>query len=185
MVDRKILRRGRRSSSQFPRTRRFSWRTGWRPGGSERTSWTAAPHGRRPRVSHCYHSAHLRRLALERLHYGLTSARRRGGRDHSTGSPPSMTSTAHDRAVSTPRPSSRRSASTTSPRLARWGLSTHRRPSRAVPSALGVMPGGVNSPVRAMLDGRDRSHRRARGPTLGTWTGNRYARLGGVSPGAR
>ena len=188
MVDRKLLRRV--AAILYHRRAGFSangmgvWRV-----PEEEILETGRPDGRVPRDLPLLPAPDLSRLALQRLHDGPRPLEggvrrdprldRRGVRDRTaTTAPPS-----------TPRPSTRRSACTTSPTTTRAGrrstaeawraLALHRAtrtellPSRARPQ---VLPGGVNSPVRAMRQiGRDPIFiERGEGCELVDVDGNRY-----------
>ena len=120
-------------------------------------------------ISHCYERPTYAGLALLGLHDGPRPLEGGVRRDPRSRSPTSTGSTARTARSSTPRPSSRRSACTTSPTSTRTGSASTRRRSAASDAglrrgldvdtrtsevlyarAVGLMPGGVNSPVRAM-----------------------------------
>src|SRR4051794_28400347 len=110
-----------------------------------------------------------------------TAVRRRSATRSSTGSPPPTTCTARTAPFSTRRPSTRRSGFTTSPGTTRTGRASTPVPdssARLYERALELMPGGVNSPVRAMRSiGREHPIfiDRGEGAELIDVDGNRYA----------
>ncbi len=174
MVERKLLRRV--AAILYHRRAGFSangmgvWKV-----PEEEIMETGAADGLLPRHLPLLPAADLRGLALQRLHDGprpleggvrrdprLDRRRVRDGRPRTA--PPS-----------TPRPSTRRSACITSPTTIRGGkLST--RSSELYERALRVLPGGVNSPVRAMRQiGREPIFvERGEGCELVDVDGNRY-----------
>ena len=129
----------------------------------------------------------LRGLAVLGVHDGPRALEGGVRRDPRSRSPTSTTSTARTARSSTPRPSSRRSACTTSPTTTReWEARTRLQPvavdtahlrSPLRPRRAALLPGGVNSPVRAMRSiGREHPIfiERGEGFELIDVDGNRY-----------
>ncbi len=155
-----------RRRDPVPPPRRLQRQRDGRVEGARRADHGARPaHGRVPRHLALLPAAHLRGLAVLGLHHGprpLQGGVRRDprlDRRRRPGSPSAPRST--------PRPSSRRSGCSTSPTSTAPGNASTpacERPAaattRAQPSSTGgrsaLLPGGVNSPVRAMRSiGRD------------------------------
>src|SRR5687768_15829745 len=108
-----------------------------------------------------------------------TAAQRKSATRSSTRSPTSITSTAKTAPLSTRRRSTRRSACTTSPTTTppgRQSIPEGARSAQLYSRAVEVLPGGVNSPVRAMRQiGRDPIFiERGEGCELIDVDGNRY-----------
>ena len=161
-----------------------AWSTARSCAGSRRSSTTAAPASRPtgwgsgrcptseimeigradgllPRHLPLLPAPDLRGLALQRLHHGPRPLQGGVRRDPRLDRRRSAGWAPRTAPPSTPRPSTRRSASTTSPRTTRRWESEHSKPralgrSSSEPRAVERLPGGVNSPVRAMRQiGRD------------------------------
>src|SRR5215208_6534918 len=142
------------ASGRSPSARSSSTGSGWPPSAGSRTATSAPP----------------TRTGRTRSSPWPTAARRRSATRSSTRSPPRPGS--RSAPPSTRRPSSRRSGSSTSPTTSSAGkLST-----ALFERARAVLPGGVNSPVRAMRAiGRDPIFiARGEGPEIVDVDGNRY-----------
>ena len=176
-----------RRRDPVPPPRRLHGQRHGRLEGARRADRRARPaDGLLPRHLALLPAPDLRGLAVLRLHDGprpLQGGVRRDPRRDRRRVPGSR---ARDAVLA--RPSSRRSASSTSPTTSSAGnakhalaapdgprSTTHARPS-CTPAPLGVLPGGVNSPVRAMRSiGRDPIFvERGEGAELVDVDGNRY-----------
>src|SRR5215213_614417 len=151
--------------------------TGWASGRCRRTrSWRSAAAWHPSAASPTATSARPTRTGPTASSRWPTAARKKSAMRSSTRSPPTAGWARTTAPPSTPRPSTRRSASTTSPRTTRagrpstldssvpfWSHATKRNSGtrgRTMTDLFGraqqVLPGGVNSPVRAMRQiGRD------------------------------
>src|SRR5262245_41220247 len=119
-------------------------------GGPARTSWGAggggAPWAGSPTVT----SGRPMQTGPTPCSRWATGARRGRAQRSSTGSLRSTTFTAQTGRCSTPPPSTRRCACATSPTSTRAGRRSTLGSAELYRRAVGLMPGGVNSPVRAM-----------------------------------
>src|SRR5512133_669900 len=158
------------ASGRCPRTRSSRPAGGWPPSAASRTATSARPTPTGPTASSRW----------------PTAARRRSATRSSTRSPATAGSATMIAPPSTPRPSTRRCGCTTSPTTTpsgrrsisepvRSGLDTSRS-SELYRRATELLPGGVNSPVRAMRQiGRDPIFvERGEGCHLFDVDGNRY-----------